>query len=321
MAEMQREMRAVYAQTLIELGESNPNIVVVEADLMKATGTGAFAKAHPGRAINVGVAEATLVGVASGLSAEGKIPFAATFACFASRRAYDQFFLSANYAKLNVKLVGTDPGVTAAFNGGTHMPFEDLALMRAIPGLRIVEPSDPVSLSAFVKLAATEEGCVYLRMQRKPAPDLYSADETFSWGSAKLLRDGARGGKPARAVVVALGALMAGEALKAAELLASDGIPISVIDALSLKPLDVNLILEHARRAGALVTAENHQISGGLGSAVAEAVAEAGLSLRFARLGIRDEFGEVGTQDWLQDRFGLRAANIASTVKSLLRPS
>lgn len=318
MADALPEMRAVYAQTLIELGAANPDILVVEADLMKATGTGAFAKAHPGRAINVGVAEATLVGVSAGLSAEGKIPFAATFACFASRRAYDQFFLSANYARLNVKLVGTDPGVTAAFNGGTHMPFEDLALMRVVPGLRVVEPSDPVSLAAFVRLAAAERGCVYLRLQRKAAPPLYPAAEVFEFGRAKLLRDGRAGGRPEDAVIVALGALMVGEALGAAELLAKEGVSASVIDALSLKPLDGALILEAARRSGRLVTAENHQIAGGLGSAVAEAVAEAGLALRFARVGIRDEFGEVGTQDWLQARFGLRAADIAAAVKTLL---
>ena len=317
MAETLPEMRSVYAQTLVEIGAQDPRIVVVEADLMKATGTGPFAKAHPGRAINVGVAEATLASVAAGLSVEGKIPFAATFGCFASRRAFDQFFLSANYAGLNVKLVGTDPGVAAAFNGGTHMPFEDLALMRVIPGLRIVEPSDPVSLAAYVHLAAETYGCVYLRLQRKAAPKLYAEGERFEWGRAKLLRDGRLDGKKEHAVVVALGAIMVGEALKAADLLAAEGLGLTVIDALCLKPLDSSLILEAARRSGRLLTAENHQASGGLGSAVAEAVAESGLALRFARIGIKDEFGEVGTQDWLQDRFGLRAANIVATVKSL----
>ncbi len=316
MAEGPQEMRAVYARTLVELGDENPELVVVEADLMKATGTGVFAKAHPGQAINVGVAEASLASVAAGLSVEGKIPFAATFACFASRRAFDQFFLSANYARLNVKLVGTDPGVTAGFNGGTHMPFEDLALMRAVPGLRIVEPSDPVSLAAFVRLAASTYGCVYLRLQRKAAPALYDAGESFEWGRAKIIRDARQSGRE-DAVVVALGALMVGEALMAADILAAGGLGVTVIDALCLKPLDTALILERARLCPKLVTAENHQASGALGSAVAEAVAEAGLSLRFARVGVKDEFGEVGTQDWLQERFGLTAANIAATIRSL----
>lgn len=311
MSEAPKEMRVVYAETLIEMARTNPEILVVEADLMRATGTGAFAQAFPDRAVNVGVAEADMVGVASGLSSMGKIPFAATFGCFASRRAYDQFFLSANYARLNVKLVGTDPGVCAAFNGGTHMPFEDLALMRVIPELLIVEPSDPVSLAGFVRLSAATYGCVYLRLQRKAAPALYGEDEVFEFGKAKVLREGRD------ATIVALGALMVGEALKAADLLRGEGISATVIDALSLKPLDLPLILSSARGSGKLVSAENHQIIGGLGSALAEALAESGEDIRLKRVGVRDLFGEVGTQDWLQERFGLTAAGIVAAVKSL----
>ena len=309
-------MRAVYAETLVRLGAADDRIVVLEADLMKATGTGPFAKAYPERTVNVGVAEANMVGIAAGMSAEGKIPFAATFACFASRRAYDQFFVSGNYARLNVKLVGTDPGVCAAFNGGTHMPFEDLALMRAVPGLVIVEPSDPVSLAAFVQKAAERDGCVYLRLQRKAAPALYKEGETFDFGKAKLLRAGSPDGK-ADAVIVALGALMAGEALKAADLLAAEGKKIAVIDALSLKPLDEELILEWAAKTGRVVTCENHQKRGALGSAVAEAIAESGVPCKFARVGVDDEFGEVGTQDWLADRFRLTAPHIVAAIKGL----
>lgn len=311
MAETSKEMRAVYADTLIALAKDDPDIVVVEADLMRATGTGPFAKAFPDRAVNVGVAEANLVGVASGLSSMGKIPFAATFGCFASRRAYDQFFLSANYARLNVKLVGTDPGVCAAFNGGTHMPFEDLALMRAIPGLTIVEPSDPVSLAAFVSLSAAYRGCVYIRLQRKAAPAVYAEGETFEFGKSKVLREGSD------AVVVALGAVMVGEALKAAALLEAEGVSVTVIDALSLKPLDVPLILEYGRGCGKIVTAENHQIIGGLGAAVAEAIAESDCRIRLKRVGVEDRFGEVGTQDWLQEHFGLTASRIAAAVGEL----
>jgi len=309
--EATKEMRAVYAETLVRLGAADKNIVVLEADLMKATGTGPFAKAYPGRAINAGVAEANMVGIAAGMSTEGKIPFAATFACFASRRAYDQFFVSGNYAQLNVKLVGTDPGVCAAFNGGTHMPFEDLALMRAIPGLVIIEPSDPVSLAALVEKAASYKGCVYIRLQRKAAPAQYQEGESFEFGKAKVLRQGTD------AVIVALGALMVGEALKAADLLAAEGKKIAVIDALSLKPLDEKLILEWAKKTGKLVTCENHQKRGALGSAVAEALAESGTVCKFARVGIDDQFGEVGTQDWLADHFHLTAPYIAETVKSL----
>ncbi len=218
MADAPIEMRVVYNGTLIELAKTNPDIVILEADLMRATGTGGFAKTYPDRAFNIGVAEANLVGVAAGLSSTGKIPFAATFACFASRRAYDQFFLSANYAHLNVKLVGLDPGVMAAFNGGTHMPFEDLALMRVIPGLTVIEPSDPVSLTAMMGLAAAHQGCVYLRLLRLATPALYPVGEKFELGKAKLLREGTD------VLLVALGALMVTEALKAADQLAEKGV-------------------------------------------------------------------------------------------------
>ncbi len=309
-----REMRAVYAQTLTTLAASDRRICVVEADLARATGTGPFAKAYPDRFFNVGVAEANLVGVASGLSAAGKRPFAATFACFASRRAYDQFFLSANYAGLEVVLVGTDPGVTAAFNGGTHMPLEDLALMRAVPGLAIVEPADPVSLEAAVRLALDRKGCTYLRLQRKPAPEIYGPGETFKFGKAKLLRPGKD------VVLAALGALMVGEARKAAESLAAEGIDAAVLDVFTLAPLDRAAVLDLARRTGRIVTCENHRVTGGLGSAVAELLAEEGVPARLARIGAgADEFGEVGTQDWLAERFRLTAPHIAAAARKLVK--
>jgi transketolase len=313
-----RELRAVYAERLVALAATDPRVCVVEADLARATGTGPFAKAYPERFFNVGVAEANLVGVASGLAATGKKPFAATFGCFASRRAYDQFFLSANYAGLEVVLVGTDPGVTAAYNGGTHMPLEDLALMRAIPGLAILEPSDPVSLEAAVDLALARKGCTYLRLQRKPAPAIYPAGEKFEFGKAKRLRDG-------KAVsILALGALMLSEARKAAELLAAEGIEASVLDIWSLAPIDREAILGEARATGRLVTCENHRVTGGLGSAVAEILAEAGAAgpdgkpARLARVGVGAElFGEVGTQDWLAEHFHLTAPHIAAAAKSI----
>jgi len=312
-----KEMRAVYAETLAALADEGKDVLVVEADLMKATGTTAFAKRHPARAINVGVAEANLVGVASGLSAGGKIPFAATFGCFASRRAYDQFFLSANYAQLNVKLVGTDPGVTAALNGGTHMPLEDLALMRAVPRLSIVEPSDPVSLAAFVRIAAEKYGCFYIRLQRKAAPAIYPEGETFELGKAKVLREGVVG-KAGAVTLVALGALMVGEAKKAAELLAAEGIEADVVDALCLAPLDAQTILRLARKSGKVVSCENHRVTGGLGSAIAELLAESGTPAKLARIGAgADEFGEVGPQDWLTERFKLTAPHIAAAAKRL----
>jgi transketolase len=307
-----KEIRQAYVDTLLELGAKNPAIVVLEADLMSCTNTGAFKAAYPERFFNAGIAEANMVCVAAGLSATGKVPFAATFACFASRRVYDQFFISGNYARLNVKLVGTDPGVTAAFNGGTHMPFEDLALMRVIPKLTVIEPSDAVNAAALIKEAAEMYGCVYIRFPRKPVPVLYGAGDSFKIGQAKVL-------KPGRDVCfVALGSLMVNEALKARELLAADGIDAGVTDVLTLKPIDSETILAEAAKARAVLSAENHQVIGGLGSAVAELLAESGFRGKFARIGINDEFGEVGTQDYLVKRFGLDAETLAKRAKALL---
>jgi transketolase len=312
MSEQSKEMRAAYVDTIMALAEKNKNIVVLEADLMSCTNTGIFKNKYPDRFFNCGIAEANMVGIASGLSAVGKIPFAASFGCFSSRRVYDQFFLSANYARLNVKLIGTDPGVTAAFNGGTHMPFEELALMRVVPGLTVLEPSDPSSCAAFVRLMAEDYGCHYLRIPRKPVPYLYPENETFKFGEAKLLKEGKD------ICFVALGSLMVNQALKACETLAQSGISAGVLDVLTLKPIDQNAILEQAGKVRAIISAENAQIAGGLGGAVAEILAENGCRCKFARIGIRDEFGEVGTQDYLVDRFGLDVGSLVKKAQELL---
>ena len=307
-----KEMRAVFCETLMKLAAKDKNICLLEADLMKASGTLPFKTAYPQQTINVGVAEANLVGVASGLSAVGKIPFATTFGCFATRRAFDQFFLSANHAKLNVKLVGTDPGITAGFNGGTHMPFEDIGIVRLVPGINIIEPSDPLSLEKLLEASAAHYGCVYIRMARKPVPDIHKSGESFSLGKGKLLRDGKD------LVIIALGAILVGEALKAADALAKQGVSAAVIDALSVKPLDRELILDYASKTGRVITAENHQIACGLGGAVAELFALE-RPTPMAMVGVQDEFGEVGTQDWLQERFKLTAAEIEKQAQKLLK--
>ena len=313
-----KEMRMAYVDTIVELAKTNKNIVVLEADLMSCTNTGVFKKAYPDRFFNCGIAEANMVGIAAGLSTLGKIPFAAGFGCFSSRRVYDQFFLSANYAKLNVKLIGTDPGVTAAFNGGTHMPFEELALMRVIPKLTVVEPSDPVSCAAFVRLMAEEYGCHYLRIPRKAVPSLYPENETFKFGQAKLLKEGKD------VCFVALGSLMVNQSLKAAEKLAEAGISAGVLDVLTLKPIDKDAILNQMKKVRAIISVENAQIMSGLGSAVAEILAEncggkSNCCCKFARIGINDEFGEVGTQDYLVDRFGLDVGSLVKKAQELLK--
>lgn len=305
------EMRAVYAQTLIELGEQDERIVVLEADLMKATGTGVFKQRFPERAFNVGVAEANMVCIAAGLATEGKIPFAATFGCFAGRRVYDQFFLSANYAGLGVHLVGTDPGVTATYNGGTHMPFEDMGIMRNIPKLTVFEPADPVSLAALFKQSAYLGKATYMRLHRPAVPPLYPEGETFELGKGKTLEDGSD------VAIFATGAVLVREALAARKLLAQDGISAAVIDMHTVKPLDEELVREWARKTGAIVTCENHQVIGGLGSAVAEVLAET-CPTRLKRIGVRDEFGEVGDLEYLKQRYKLTAEDIRQTTKEFL---
>ena len=305
-------MRAVYAETLIELAEKDERIVLLEADLMKASGTTCFKNEYPDRTFDMGVAEANMIGTAAGLSAGGKIPFADTFGCFATRRTYDQFFISACYARLNVKLVGTDPGISAAFNGGTHMPFEDMGIMRNIPGLIVFEPSDPVSLKALVKECAYYKGSTYMRLHRKQVPVIYGEDETFELGKGKVLEDGKN------ITIIACGAIMVGEALKAGQILQETGISAAIIDMHTIKPIDKELVLRYAEKTKAIITCENHQVINGLGSAVAEVLAE-NYPIRLKRIGIEDEFGEVGTQDYLKQRFKLTAEHIVEEAEDLLK--
>ncbi|MFA6075890.1 MAG: transketolase family protein [Negativicutes bacterium] len=307
-----KEMRAIYSETLLELADADENIVLLEADLMAASGTKPFMQKYPDRTFDVGVAEANMVGIAAGLSAGGKIPFANTFGCFATRRAFDQFFIACCYAQQNVKLCGTDPGVSAAFNGGTHMPFEDVGLVRTVPNVIIFEPCDPISLKALVQAAAAHKGNTYMRLHRKTLPTVYSEDEKFEFGKGKVLRDGSD------VCLIASGGVCVGEALKACDILAAKDISATVIDMHTIKPLDSDLVLQYAKQSKAMLTIENHQIMNGLGSAVCEVIAESGLCLPFKRIGINDLFGEVGKQDYLQERYGLTAKNIVSQVEALL---
>lgn len=306
------EMRQAYCQTLQALARKDPRVVVLEADLMKASGTMPFKKEFPDRGIDCGIAESNMIGIASGLCIQGFIPFAATFGCFAARRTFDQFFLSANYARLNVKLTGTDPGVSAAYNGGTHMPFEDIGLMRMIPGIVIVETSDAVSTAAIVEKLYEHKGCSYLRLHRKTVAPIYAEGEQFELGKSKLLRKGTD------VTLVGLGAVMMAQVLEAARLLEGKGISASVIDAISVKPLDADLIREQARLTGAIVTCENHQVAGGIGAAVADLLTEEGICCRLGRIGVEDRFGQVGTQAFLTREYHLDAESIAARACKLL---
>lgn len=305
-----KTMRDTYCAALMDLAKDNKDIIVLDADLAGADGVAAFGKAYPEQFLNVGVAEANMVGIASGLATVGKIPFASTFACFASRRVYDQFFISSNYAGLSVNITGTDPGITAQYNGGTHMPFEDIGIMRNTPGLIIYEPCDIVSLDALVRQAAASSSCTYMRLQRKDTNRLYKDDETFELGKGKVLRDGTD------VTIIATGFLLVPEALKAAGLLEAKGLSAAVIDMHTIKPLDEELVLEYAKKTGAILTCENHQAATGMGSAVAKFLAE-NHPVKVKVHGIQDEFGEVGNLPYLKERFGFTAEVIAEMAETL----
>jgi transketolase len=304
------EMRKVYTDTLIELAMENPNVVVLDCDLMRAMGTFSFKETYPDRTIDCGIMEATMYSVCAGLSTMGKIPFAHTFGVFSTRRACDQIFVSCAYAKHNVKVVGSDPGVTAAINGGTHMSFEDVGIMRSIPGVTVIEPTDNAMMRDMVFQLGGIYGVQYIRLVRKSVPDIYKNGSTFTIGKANHLREGSD-------VAVFVAGILVAEALKAAEHLAAGGISVDINDMFTIKPIDREAILAAAIKCGAVVTAENHSVFNGLGSAVAEVLSEEHPT-PCIRVGINDEFGEVGPREYLQERFGLTAAKICEAVRKAI---
>jgi transketolase len=303
----QQEMRAAYCEAMIALAEKDDRIVAVQADLTGGHGMKLFAEKFPTRSFNVGVAEANMAGIAAGLAATGKIPFIHSFATFATRRCFDQIAISICYAKLKVCIIGSDPGVGAELNGGTHMALEDMGIMRTLPGMTIFEPVDGVQLKAALPALVALEGPVYIRLFRKTAESVFKPGYQFRPGKADTLRDG-------RDVTIIATGVCAHEAILAAESLAACGIDARVLNIHTLKPVDANAILQAARETGAIVTAENHSIIGGLGSAVAETLAE-GSPAPLERVGVKDRFGEVGKQDYLMKTFGITAADIEASVK------
>jgi len=305
------EMRNAYCQTLIELARKNDQIVVLDADLMSSMGMIPFLEEFPERTFNCGVQEANMIGVAAGLSATGKIPYAHTFGPFATRRCYDQVFLSGGYTKSNVRIIGSDPGVTAAYNGGTHMPFEDMGLMRNIPEMTVLEPTDSIMLKDIFKQLVKLYGMFYIRLLRKNAIKIYEKGSTFEIGKAIKLKEGTD-------VTIIANGIMVAEALDAAYMLKKKGISVRVLDMFTLKPIDKEEIIKCAKETGAIVTAENHNIINGLGSAVAEVLAE-NIPTPMERIGVKDLFGEVGPVDYLKERFELTASDIVRKVEKVLK--
>ena len=304
------DMRTAYCDTLLELAEKDERIVALDADLMGAMGMKPFAKRYPVRTVDCGIQEANMIGVACGLAVWGKIPFAHTFGPFCTRRACDQIFMSGAYNKANVKVVGSDPGITAAYNGGTHMPFEDMGIMRGIPTMTVVEPTDIVMLKGLMPQIADTYGMFYMRLVRKEVRKVYDEGSHFTIGKAAHLRDGSD------VTIIASGYCVA-EALDAADVLRAQGVSARVLNMFTWKPLDEEAVLCAACETGAIVTAENHNVINGLGSAVSELLAKRHPA-PVEMVGVQDEFGEVGPVNYLRERFGLTGADIAAAVRRAL---
>lgn len=302
--------RDAYGQALAELGAVNDKVVVLDADLSKSTKTNDFKKVFPERFFNIGIAEQNLLGTAAGFAAAGKIPFASSFAVFAVGRAYDQIRNSIAYPRLNVKIAATHAGLTVGEDGGSHQMLEDIALMRALPNMTVLVPADGEETKQAVQAAAAYEGPVYIRLGRPKVPMLFDETYQFAIGKGVLLQDGTD------VTLVATG-IMVSKALEAAVALATEGISAAVVNISTIKPLDDALIVQMAQKTGAVVTCEEHNIYGGLGSAVAEVLVE-NSPVPMARVGVADKFGESGLPDQLLEKYGLTAEVIATKAKAVI---
>ncbi len=299
--------REAYGRALVKLGQLHEDVVVLDADLSKSTKTAEFAAVFPERFFNVGIAEQNMMGIAAGLAAAGKVVFASSFAVFATGRAWEQVRNSIAYSGLNVKVCATHSGLTVGEDGGSHQAIEDIALMRVLPGMKVLVPADGVAAEKLVKAVYEAEGPAYLRLGRPAVPVIHPPELEFEIGRGIVLREGRD------AAIFACG-IMVQTALEAASILAGRGIQVSVVDMFSIKPLDEALVRRMAAETGALVTAEEHNIIGGLGSAICEAAAD-GCAVPVIRVGIEDEFGQSGTPDELLAHYGLTADNLVRAVE------
>ncbi len=302
--------RDAYGQALAELGAINDKVVVLDADLSKSTKTNDFKKLFPERFFNIGIAEQNLMGTAAGFAATGKIPFASSFAVFAVGRAYDQIRNSIAYPRLNVKIAATHAGLTVGEDGGSHQMLEDIALMRAVPNMTVIVPADGVETRQAVLAAAAYDGPVYIRLGRPKVPVLFGEDYEFEIGKGVVLRDGSD------VTLVATG-IMVSKAVEAAEALATEGVTAAVVNISTIKPLDDAVLVAMAQKTGAVVTCEEHNIYGGLGSAVAEVLVE-NCPVPMARVGVEDSFGESGLPDQLLEKYGLTVENIIKKAKAVI---
>lgn len=302
--------RDAYGEALKELGEENNNVVVLDADLSGSTKTGVFQKAHPDRFINVGIAEQNLIGTAAGLAAAGKIPFASTFAMFASGRAFEIIRNSVCYPNLNVKIAATHAGLTVGEDGATHQALEDISIMRSLPNMVVLNPADAVETKQCIKAAAKHNGPVYIRLGRSKTPVIFDESYKFEIGKGVELKEGSD-------ITIIVTGIMVGKALEASEELSKAGINARVINISTIKPIDKDIIIKAAKETKGIVTVEEHSIIGGLGSAVAEVVSENNPT-KVIRIGTMDKFGESGDGNDLLEKYGLTVENIVNKTKEIL---
>lgn len=305
------DFRDIYANKLLELMEKDPRIVVIDADLAKANGTLALRGKFPDRAFDVGVAEANMACIAAGMASYGMVPFIGSFSAFATRRICDQIAISITYAKSNVKIIGSDPGISAELNGGTHMSMEDIGVLRSIPGIVIMEPCDGIELAGMVEAMAAYEGPVYMRLFRKSLPDIHTADYPFQWGKADVLEEG-------RDISIFASGIMVHEAKQAVKILASEGIDAELVNIHTIKPIDRAGIIASAKKTGAVVTVENHNVIGGLASAVAEVLIR-DCRVPLEKIGIQDHFGEVGFMPYLKEKYSMTPDDIVNAAKKAIK--
>lgn len=300
------EMRKVLADELAKAMRKNENIVLLNADLAKPNGFGGFSEEFPERAINVGIAEQNMACIAAGMSSYGFIPFICTFAPFATRRICDQIAISVCYAKQNVKIIGTDPGISAEYNGGTHMGIEDIGVLRSIPSMVIFEPTDNSQLKGLFPQILNYCGPVYIRAVRKSTPDVFAEGGTFDLFKAKKIRDGSD-------VSIFCSGIMVNEAIEAGKMLEKAGIGADIINVHTIKPIDEESVVSSVRKTGAAVTAENHNVIGGLRSAVAETLC-ANFPVPLRCVGIRDTFGQVGKLPYLKKVYKMTSEDIVEAA-------
>ena len=305
---MAKAIRDVYGEALVKYGKDNKDVVVLDADVSGSTKSATFGKACPDRFFNMGIAEANMTAVAAGMASVGKIPFVNTFAVFLTTIGLLPARALGSYSKLNIKMAGAYGGMSDAYDGSSHHALEDIAIMRTLPNFKVFVPSDATLTDWVVKNAIEDPSPMYLRLSRDVFPDIYQEGEVFEEGKGKVIREGSD------ATIIACG-LMVGNALKAAEELAQEGVQVRVVDMFCIKPLDKELIVRCAKETGAIISAEEHNVIGGLGGAVAEALCEAGAQVPMGFVGVQDRHGECGPYAKLQEKYGLDAAAIAKKVR------